>query len=162
MQNTESLQWDGEGEQQSACIRVWDWSHIVSISKAGLEVKTECYGFIVAGAKTLEGIQVLSEIKGTGTPDSPYPGILQLEANDESIALRMTVSVSEAIFDQLYRVFAASSSEGQLWINLTVTNSNWFHPQFWKTGWQRCGLTILGFDLVYKGYVTPSERELRN
>lgn len=159
MHNTEPLQWEGEGEQQRACIRVWDWSHSVSISGAGLKIKTECCGFIVDGAKTLERIQVLSEINGTGTPD-PNPGILRLEVNEESIALRMTVNVSEAIFDQLYRVFAASSSEGQLWINLTLTNSNWFHPQFWKTGWQSCDLTILAFDLIYKGYVTPSQREL--
>jgi hypothetical protein len=161
MLNTESLQWDGEGEQQSICIRVWDWSHFVSISSNdGFQVRTECYGLIVDGAKALEGTQVLSEITSAGTPASTHPGILRLDANDESIALRMTIGVSEASFDQLSRVFASSSSEGQLWINLTVTNSNWSHPQFWKSGWQECDLTIKSFDLVYKGYVTPSQREL--
>ena len=157
----EWLQWDGEGEQQTACIRVWDWTHFVSISSsASVETKIECYGFIVDAAKSLEKIQVLSEIKRMiGKPDPSYHGILRLEADAESTAFKMTIGVAEEIFDRLYRVFLDSSPDNSLWINLTVTNPNWSHPRFWKTGWQECDLIISQFELVYKRDVMPSERE---
>jgi hypothetical protein len=164
MKDTEWFQWDGEGEQQTACVRVWEWAHRVSISSnACFEMKIEWDGFVVDGAKSLEGIQVLSEIKRMmGEPNSSYPGILRLEANAESTAIRITIGVVEEIFDRLYRVFLDSSPDNQLWMNLTLTNPNWSHPTFWKTGWQECDLTISHFDLVYKRNVMPSERERYN
>ena len=161
----EGLQWDGEGEKQTAGIRVWGWSHSASISPSNPSFETTIYseGFFVDGAKSLEKIQVLSEIKKIiGEPNASYAGTLRLEVDDKSIALRMTMGVSGEIFDKLYRVFLDGSSENQLWMNLTLTHPNWSHPTFWKTGWQECDLTISHFELFYKRDVMPSERERYN